>query len=361
MNLLSHVSLTQFRNFAQENFSFDAKIIGITGKNGTGKTNLLDAIYYLCFTKSYFQNKEINNVQNGKNGFRIEGKWSVNKDQKIEQTATVCKWKEGKKELKHDGIPYEKITDHLGKFIAVMIAPDDIAIINGGSEIRRKFIDGLLSQTYPEYLNNLLAYQRCLQQKNAYLKTTSLDKINFNLLDVYDEQLAVHGEKIMEDRMDISKKIPLLVEDYYHQLSNGKEEINIVYRNSTPLGKLHDSLKKNQSKDLEYRRTTIGPHMEDWLFTLNDNSLKTHASQGQKKSFLISLKLAQLRHLQDLQKTPILLLDDIFEKLDHMRLGKLFELLRDFSLNQIFLTHTNSADFKKILSEFYEDIQVIHL
>jgi DNA replication and repair protein RecF len=165
LSFLNKISLTQFRNFASGSFSFDAPVIGITGLNGTGKTNLLDAIYYLCYTKSYFQSRDINNVQHGTQGFRVEGSF--------EEEQIICKWKEGKKTIEHNDVLYEKVTDHIGKYSAVMIAPDDIELINEGGELRRKFIDGLLSQSDPEYLDHLLMYQKFLSQRNAYLKQTA--------------------------------------------------------------------------------------------------------------------------------------------------------------------------------------------
>ncbi len=377
--LLQKISVTQFRNFSFDSFDFKAPVIGITGLNGAGKTNLLDAVYYLCYTKSYFQSREINNVQTGTNGFRIEGAFEHHYSGTLEAGASlsfgegrggvitnteetiVCKWKEGKKIVEHDGIPYEKITEHIGKYTAVMIAPDDIELINEGSELRRKFIDGLLSQSDAPYLEHLLQYQKLLAQRNAYLRQTSFQQIAHDLLDVYDEQLAYHGAYLIQEREQLSAKIPEWVQRYYASLSGGSESIGLQYRCCTASQPLPELLKRSRQRDIEYKRTLSGPHTEDWLFTIEESPLKAHASQGQKKSFLISLKLAHIHWLQQLGKSPFLLLDDIFEKLDRSRLLRLFEMLQQFDLSQIFMTHTSAEDLLQTVNKYYKEVQLVKL
>jgi DNA replication and repair protein RecF len=350
---LKKISLTQFRNFDFQSFQFNAKVTGITGLNGAGKTNLLDAIYYLCYTKSYFQSREINNVKYDTTGFRIEGEF--------ENETIVCKWKEGKKSIEHDGIVYEKVTEHIGKYSSVMIAPDDIELINDGSELRRKFMDGLLSQSDSNYLEYLLLYQKILIQRNAYLKQTATPNISHDLLDVYDEQLAQYGSYLIQERKRLSLQLPYWVQEYYAALSNDAERVGLIYKNNAEPENIKVTLHKSRSRDLEYKRTLVGPHTDDWHFLIGDNLMKAHASQGQKKSFLISLKLAHIKWLEILNKKPFLLLDDIFEKLDRKRLLKLFEMLEQFKLSQIFLTHTSEADLLETLQQFYKDIQIIKL
>lgn len=358
MPFLSKLTLTHFRNFDFQSFEFKSSIIGITGNNGIGKTNLLDAIYYLCYTKSYFQNKEINNVQNGKEGFRLVGDWLMDNKGK---ESSICIWRDNKKNFEHDGISYSKITEHIGKFNAVIIAPDDIEIINGGSEIRRKFIDGLIAQNDQTYLQHLLKYQKVLQQKNAYLKQNQNNNIVFDLLDIYDEQLAESGAFLIQKRNEIATILPTWIAEFYDQLCAGKEVINVSYKSCSAPEQLCALIQKYRRKDLEYRRATFGPHTEDWLFSFKDYPFKTHASQGQKKSLLISLKLAQLKWLQSIGKLPVLLLDDIFEKLDHKRLQQLFALLQQFPIAQIFMTHTDSKDLSNLVKEYYSDLEIIQL
>lgn len=358
MPSLTEITLTWFRNFEQKKISFAASVVGIAGKNGIGKTNLLDAIYYLCFTKSYFQNKERNNILLGQDGFRIDGLW---KKEQVQET-TTCIYRDGKKSVLQDAVPYEKISDHIGRYHAVMIAPDDLSIVNNGSDARRKFADGLLAQTNQEYLSNLLAYQKILLQKNSYLKQTLSNNLDWDLLDVYDNLLTLHGSILIEQRKQLSDFLPGKIQEYYQQLSgNNREQVALFYQCSSYKEELRTLLHQSRSYDIECRRTTKGPHTEDWLFLLNGQPLKTHASQGQKKSFLISLKLAQLAWLQQFDKSPLLLMDDIFEKLDHFRLEQLFRLLPGFRLMQLFLTHTEEEELEKLLPVYNKDFQIIKL
>lgn len=358
MSYLQKITLTQFRNFERTTFSFEGPVTGITGLNGAGKTNLLDAIYYLCYTKSYFQSREINNVQQGKEGFRVTGAFE-NQDGLAEEIS--CLWREGKKSIEHDQAPYERVTEHIGKYSAVMIAPDDIELINDGSELRRKFMDGLLSQSGNGYLEHLLLYQKYLAQRNAYLKQAPSFSSAQALLDIYDEQLAHHGAFLIRERSRLSAVMPGWVQAYYATLSGGAEQVGMLYKASADPAQLLQVLQQARSRDLDYRRTLYGPHMEDWLFTLDGQVMKTQASQGQKKSFLISLKLAHIKWLQQLDKKPFLLLDDIFEKLDKTRLTRLFDLLQQGSLSQVFMTHTDESDLLQTVKHFYHNLQLIRL
>lgn len=331
--------------------------MAISGNNGVGKTNLLDAIYYLCFTKSYFQSREINNVQEGKEGFRVEG---IFEDTEKKETTTII-WKEGKKRLLLDDVLVEKMTSYIGLHTALMIAPDDIELVNGASAVRRKFIDGLLAQADGVYLEQLIIYQKVLEQKNALLKS-NLYPINYNLLDVYDQQLATAGAYLLEQRKELAITFSEIVCQYYEQIALVKEHIQVVYQPCVADASLLFSLfQYNRNKDIEARRCTVGLHTEDWVLLLNQLPYKTHASQGQKKSLLISLKLGQLDWLRTLGKTPIILLDDIFEKLDSHRINRLFQVLAHLDIPQIFMTHTHAADMKTALTAHFEDIRAIML
>ncbi len=362
MVFLHSIALTQFRNFSRGNFQFDAPVIGIAGLNGVGKTNLLDAIYYLCYTKSYFQSREINNVQTGANGYRIEGLLQGRNvpGGEVEERIS-CIWKEGKKIIQHNNIAYDKVTEHIGKYTAVMIAPDDIALINEGSELRRKYVDGLLAQSDTRYLDYLLSYQKYLLQRNAYLRQTPAAGINHDLLDIYDARLAVNGAFLIAEREKLSGIIPAWIQQFYSRLSNGAEVIDVQYKKCTEPDQLEQLLKQSRRQDIEYRRTLCGPHTEDWIFNVAGRRARSYASQGQKKSFLIALKLAHIQWLQHIGKEPFLLLDDIFEKLDNRRLSALFEVLQQFALPQIFMTHTSKEDLQVLVGGHYSDIQIIEL
>lgn len=356
MSTLQSIALTQFRNFSHAHFSFNSKVVGITGLNGIGKTNLLDAIYYLCFTKSYFQSRDKNNVQHYHTGFRISG---IFQEHSIPEEVT-CVWKEGKKTFSSGKVPYEKISEHIGKYSAVMIAPDDSDIITGSGEYRRKFFDGILCLKEPGYLEHLLHYNKILQQKNAYLKMQYGGMPDHNLLNVYDTQLATHGTFLVEKRAHLSSLLPQWVSHFYRQVSSSTGEIPRISYEPSATG-LSACYQNGRQRETEAKRTLWGPHLDDWSFFINDSQCKAHASQGQKKSFLISLKLSQIELLSQADIHPILLLDDIFEKLDPIRLRNLFSLLQEQQFSQIFMTHTNAQDILKFTKDIFEDIQLTTL
>ncbi len=206
-----------------------------------------------------------------------------------------------------------------------------------------------------------MLYQKYLAQRNAYLKQAPPAHTAPALLDVYDEQLAKHGAYLIRERIKLSAGMPEWVQAYYATLSGGSEQIDLQYKASASPENLLLTLQQARSRDLDYRRTLYGPHMEDWIFTLDGQVMKTQASQGQKKSFLISLKLAHIKWLQQLGKKPFLLLDDIFEKLDKTRLMRLFDMLQQFSLAQVFMTHTDEQDLTYTVKKYYDDLQLIRL
>lgn len=335
MKSLKKITLTQFRNYSAASYGFSSQITCITGPNGSGKTNLLDAVYYLCYTKSYFTGIQQNTVQQGTNGFRVDGVFA--------NEHIVCKWVEGKKEILADEVAYEKVTDHIGKYAAVMIAPDDLELLNGPGEQRRKWMDSILCQTDREYLEQLMRYQRVLQQRNAWLKQEAFRPTNnFTELEYYDEQLVQTGTYIYNSRVAFLKELTPLLERYYSTLSNDKELPGVIYKtqldDAPPDKLLRDSLRH----DLQVQRTLKGIHKDDLLFSLKDMPVKQYASQGQKKSFLFAMKLAQYSYLEALQHhKPMLLLDDIFEKLDDYRIKALMTIIRSSDFGQVFLTDTD--------------------
>lgn len=339
MNRLKKITLLQFRNYSSGLFEFQQPITCITGPNGSGKTNLLDAVYYLCYTKSYFSAYQQNSVQKGLDGFRVEGLF----DHDGSNETIACKWKQGKKEVFHNQVEYDKLTDHIGRYAAVMVAPDDIELINEGSELRRKWVDSILSQTDKEYLERLMRYQRVLQQRNAWLKMqNNLPPANSAELDYYDARLVEDGTYIHGLRRVFTTAFLPLLTDYYHKLSGGKEVIDMQYESDLDRKNLQDWLKDSLQNDLRMQRTTKGIHKDDWAFLLQDNALKQYASQGQKKSFLFALKLAQYTYLhKQLGHLPILLLDDIFEKLDQQRIEALLTMLQSQTFGQVIITDTH--------------------
>jgi len=358
LNNLKKISLYQFRNYNTASFSFDKRICCISGPNGSGKTNLLDAAYYLCYTKSYFTSQQQLIATSGTDGFRLEGIfYNGEKDEVIS-----CKWRAGKKEAQADGVDYVKINDHIGKYSAVMIAPDDIELINGAGEQRRKWVDSILSQVDRAYLENLLLYQNVLLQRNAWLKLRGNDaNPAINELEYYDFQMAKAGDYIFNARKTFLAGFigePGLI---YSRLAGSREQIDISYQSQLFQGGMAELLRQSIQADLRYQRTLKGIHRDDFDFHLTGLPLKLHGSQGQKKSFLFSLKLAQYKYITTVQHhKPILLLDDVFEKLDQNRMEALLEIICHKDFGQVLLTDTHP---ERVIAAFGNstDLSFIHL
>lgn len=353
---VSKIALTQFKNYSHRVFHFSRRIVGITGHNGSGKTNLLDAIYYLCFTKSYFSTAESQNVQYTTNGFRLEAQFvRHSRDEKI-----VCTVKEGKKDIALNEESYEKFSRHIGQFPAVMIAPDDAEIILGGSEDRRRWLDSLLSQLQPGYLDHLIAYHKILQQRNSLLK--SLAPSPDALLDVFDEQLVQHGVPIFEARKLFLQTFIGQVQQKYDYLAGRHEVVAFRYQSQLLERNLAELLATSRLRDKQMQRTTQGIHRDDLLFLLDEHPMKTSASQGQRKSFLFALKLAQYEAIREhKQFPPILLLDDVFEKLDQERVSRLIQLVQGADYGQVFITDTHGERLLQAFSGNPDMIQLINM
>jgi len=339
LNTLLEIRLTQFRNYGNAHFIFPETITCITGPNGSGKTSLLDAVYYLCYSKSYFSVQQQHSVQSGTEGFRVEGQFEPSN----QPVTIVCKWREGKKELSADGIIYDRVTEHIGRFAAVMIAPDDMVMIHEGSEGRRRWMDSILGQTDRKYLEDLMTYQRVLLQRNAWMKLQSLRPSETRTeLQYYDQELSRTGQYIHQKRTHFLEDFKPLLTDCYDQLSNRNEKVSIEYLSDQNHTTLATSLLQSFEQDLRFQRTTKGIHRDDLVFLIQDKPLKQYGSQGQKKSFLFALKLAQYQYLASHQgRKPILLLDDVFEKLDQQRMESLLRIIQGTGFGQVILTDTH--------------------
>ena len=336
--------------------------MGICGSNGIGKTNLLDAIHYLCFTKSYFGKTDSQHVLNGAQGFRVAGK--INAGVPLRETELVCILREtGKKEFLINGEAYEKFAQHIGKFPCVFIAPDDVQIITGASEERRRFADALLCQLDAQYLQHLINYNKILQQRNGYLKSLAAPKMaDSQLLDVYDRQLTVHGNYVFEQRTLFLQQLVPQVKSFYEKIAGIHEAVNIVYESPLLTASFDVLLKQYRDKDLLLQRTTQGIHRDDLQFSLNDQSFKSIASQGQRKSLLFALKLAEFDILKENKGfAPFLLLDDVFEKLDRQRMHNLLDWVCVKNDGQVFITDTHRDRLETALSHLAQPFQVIEL
>lgn len=358
--------MIQFKNYLSRTISFTERIVCISGRNGIGKTNLLDAIHYLCFTKSYFT-RDGNNILKGYDGFRLEGEFEIwGKPEKA-----ICILREtGKKEFSINGQHYEKFSRHIGHYPCVIIAPDDIQIITGGSEERRRFIDALLSQLDAEYLQQLIIYNKVLQQRNSLLKGfAEAGSKDLSLLSVLDDQLCEAGEKIFGKRKEFLVAFLPLVKQLYNEISKQfvpkdfpGENINLFYDSELLQVSLPELLKITQTRDLVALRTTAGIHRDDLEFNLNEQAFKVIASQGQKKSLLFALKLAEIEILKKEKGFgPLLLLDDVFEKLDEERIANLFQRVCIENDGQVFITDTNKERLKQHLITLAKPYQLINL
>lgn len=357
---LNTISLIQFRNYKQNLFSFSGDIIGICGKNGSGKTNLLDAIYYLCFTKSYFGKTDIQNIQQGELGFRVDGQLFL-KEQKYNISAVLRE--NTRKEFTVNNESYTRFSTHIGRFPCVMIAPDDVEIITGTSEERRKFIDYTLSQIDSVYLQSLIDYNKLLQQRNSLLKQSAeSNTMDENLMEVISNQLIQSGNIVYNKRKQFLQQIIPKVIDLYKGIAAGDEKLTVSYKSHLASVSFRDLLIRNRTRDITLQRTTQGVHRDDLELFLNGYPFKTTGSQGQRKSLLFALKLAEFGILQ--QHTgfpPLLLLDDIFEKLDEDRMKNLLFKVCVENKGQVFITDTHCDRLRQSLEQLQVEFELIKL
>jgi DNA replication and repair protein RecF len=341
--------------------------VGICGLNGKGKTNLLDAIYYLCFTKSYFAKTDALNAQFGKDGFRLEGKAPSNSRKGGRQENTdsiVCIYRgTGKKEFYLNDVEYNKFSEHIGKFPAVMIAPDDVELITGASEERRRYMDTVLSQVDAGYLQQLILYNKVLQQRNSLLKRfAEQGKTDWPLLEVIDEQLVQPGKYIHAKRRSFTEQLIPLVQNFYRQISNNNEIVTLQYESQLNSAGFYELLNQVREKDFYLQRSNAGTHKDDLLIQLNGQVFKNIASQGQRKSLLFALKLAEFEIIRfDKGFAPILLLDDVFEKLDNNRMQHLLQWVCCENKGQVFITDTHKERLEKAFSTLKISYQIIEL
>lgn len=343
---LKELQLVNFRNYPEANLKFNESIVVITGDNGAGKTNLLDAVHYLSFCKSFLNPIDSQNIRLNESFFVIQGKYS--NEGRVDQI--YCGIKRGQKKVfKRNNKDYERLSEHIGRIPLVVISPTDISLVSEGSEERRKFIDSVISQHDKPYLDNLIKYTRLIQQRNASLKSGYAPD---DLLDVFDEQLSDLAQPIFDARSNFLNKLSELVQDYYRLLCDAKETVSLSYESNLLTTGLSDLLVQSREKDRIMQYTTKGVHKDDIGMQINDFPLKKYASQGQLKSFLIALKLAQFDILSEIKESkPILLLDDIFEKLDQSRITSLMTLVSQNHFGQIFITDSHPERIALILRE----------
>lgn len=357
---IQKIIITHFKNYEIASFSFSRQVIGICGLNGQGKTNLLDAIYYCCFTKSYFTASDALNIGFNKTGFRLEADFVKSND--AEKVVCIHRG-QTKKEFYVNEVLYDKLSKHIGRFPAVMVAPDDVDIITGSSELRRKYLDTILCQLDAEYLIQLIAYNKILQQRNSLLKNEA-ERHSYDdaLLDILDNQLSVPGNYIFKKRKEFSDQLLPLIHTFYLKIASVEEDIKVAYESNLVLEPFEIILKNNRNRDRITQRTNGGIHKDDLKLMLGDQLFKNTASQGQRKSLLFALKLAEYEMIR-IKKgfPPLLLLDDVFEKLDQERMNKLLQWVCNENSGQVFITDTHKERVSKAFSELNINGEILEL
>ncbi len=348
MNLNS-LQLVNYRNFDDLELDFSEKINCFIGNNGVGKTNILDAIYYLSFTKSWLNPLDTQNIRYNQEFFLIKGKYRFSE----EEIEISCGLKRGKKKsFKRNNKEYSRLAEHIGLIPLVSISPYDSNLILGGSEDRRKFIDSVISQFDKEYLQALIKYNRVLAQRNQLLKQFAEQrKFDKDSLSVWNMQLVDLGNFIYDKRKKFLNELSPIFQKYYDFISEKKESVQLDYRSQ--LSENFEQLIEQQTdKDRILQYTSVGIHKDDLIFKLKEHALKKNASQGQQKTYLIALKLAQFDYIKEISNIkPILLFDDIFDKLDSLRVEQIIKLVADKHFGQIFITDTNQERLDKILNK----------
>ena len=357
---LKHLQLHHFKNHVESIFSFNDKVICFVGNNGAGKTNILDAIHYLSKTKSYFNHIDSQNIRFNSKYFNLKGVFHKdNTDIEIQ-----CNVIEGDgKIIKHNQKKYKRFSEHIGKFPIVIISPTDTDLIIEGSDVRRKYIDSCISQYNSSYLQLLIKYNRSLKQRNTLLRQFNEQNYFDNTtLEIYNEQLINYGNAIHQERCNFVQELSPILIKYYSEISDNKEDISLRLESQLFDKNFHVLLEESLFKDRKSNYTQCGIHKDDIIFLMNDYPIKKIGSQGQQKSFLISLKLAQFDFLKNESKSsPILLFDDIFDKLDNGRVKQLMKLVNEEEFGQLFLSDTDLSRTEKIIKELNRDYKIFKL
>ncbi|WP_321285640.1 DNA replication/repair protein RecF [uncultured Sunxiuqinia sp.] len=357
---IKNLSLVNFKNFGEADLKFSANLNCFIGNNGAGKTNLMDAIYYLSFCKSFISSIDGLNIMHDEEFFVIHGKYHrLEKEENI-----YCGLKRGqKKHFKRNKKEYKKLSEHIGLLPLIIVTPSDMNLILGGSDERRRFLDSIISQYDQVYLDNLIRYNRALLQRNKLLKQFTADRFySEESLEVWSDQMVHYGKLIHEKRVEYLQKLQPIFQHYYELISSGKERIEMVHESKLYDHDFAELLKESIPKDRMLQYTSVGIHKDDILFNLGDYPIKKIGSQGQKKTYLVALKLAQFDFIKDLSgMTPILLLDDIFDKLDKYRVEQIVKLVADDHFGQIFITDTNREHLDQMIEEIEADFKIFQV
>lgn len=358
--ILKSLSLVNYKNFESQSFEFNEKINCFVGNNGVGKTNILDAIYHLSFGKSYFNPIAVQNIKHDEAFFVVNGAYI--KQDKPENIVVSLK-RGQKKVIKRNGKAYDKFSEHIGFIPLVIISPADRDLIIEGSSTRRKFIDSVISQSDKQYLSLLINYNKVLGQRNALLKYFALNHtFNQDTLDVYNSQLHEYGTAIFNKRDAFLNTFIPIFKSRYKAISSGSEQVDLVYESPLFTDALDLLLQSNLKKDRALQYTSVGIHKDDLVFNINAHPVKKFGSQGQQKSFLIALKLAQFDFIKAQSgEHPILLLDDIFDKLDEQRVTQIIKLVDDENFGQLFISDTHADRTENAITQVHQSYEIFKL
>lgn len=357
---LKDLILTNFKNYELTELEFSPKINCFVGNNGVGKTNILDAIHYLSLTKSFFNNIDSISIRHGEDYFILQGTMA----REDGEDHIYCAFqKQKQKLLKRNGKEYQKLSEHIGRYPVVMISPADSALISEGSEDRRRFMNKIISQYNAEYLDSVLMYNKALQQRNRLLKDFRLSgNFDSDMLSIWDSRLIKYGSYIFNERDLLIKELIPVFQEYYTLISSGKETVKLNYRSHLSDGYFGLALSNAVNKDRILEYTTVGVHKDDLLLDLNDFPVKLLGSQGQQKSYLVALKLAKFDYIKRKAGfSPILLLDDIFDKFDAERVEQIIKLVGNHRFGQIFITDTHRSRLHEILSSHNTDYKLFNI
>lgn len=352
--ILSSVSILNYRNIEAAELVFSDKFNCFIGNNGEGKTNLLDAIYFLSFCHSMFTNVDSQMIQHGKEFFMINGKYDKGDE------ISVGMKRGHKKTFKRNGKAYRKLSEHIGLIPLICVSPDDVSIISGGSEERRRFLDIVISQYDNAYIDNLNRYNKALQQRNALLKQAAEDDVpcDMSLMELWEEEMASNGEEIYRRRNDFVERFIPVFNNIYKEISGEHEDVSLRYLSHCQRGNLLEVIQRDRKKDLIMGYSLHGIHKDDLEMLIGGYPMKREASQGQTKSYVIALKLAQFDFLNE---SPILLLDDVFDKLDSQRVENIVRIVSGDNFGQIFITDTNRDHLDKILAKGRFDYKIFNV
>jgi len=351
---LANLKLINFKNYQNEAFTFTSEINGFVGDNGAGKTNLLDAIHYLSLTKSFLNSIDYQNLRHGQEFFSLLGTYS--KDQA--EFKVKCQLKAGEKKIiSLNNNFYDKLSEHIGLFPLVLIAPYDTDIIRGNNDIRRKFFDGVIAQLDRQYLVDLLKYNHALRQRNYVLRyTESHNQVDMDLIEPYDQILISTGQKIYNQRKQFLEMALPFIQEHYEHISDHKEHIRFKYRSDVDSDNFEINFKRALKNDLAAKRTHIGIHKDEYKIEIDGYPIKKYGSQGQQKSLIVALKLAQFDILRKKNGfKPIILMDDIFDKLDEHRINKILNLVAGHTFGQIFITDARPERTNAIFNDIQAD------